>query len=211
MSYWINEDINYLPPQLDGLQHNDFDYFVVDDFLDNPLDARNELLKQNFEAPPNPKTGVISFNSPIPNGLLDELNPKITSVLSKRIEFHPRSKCAATYESVPLQQVCHVDGGDNMIMFNWTVVLFLNLPEQCRGGTRLFRHLPTGHNYNKLGMSHYVEDIRDESKWEMVEEVQMKFNRALFLPAWLFHSLAFTFGDTIENARLTVNPKVIAY
>ncbi len=209
-SYWGSEKINSTPNDLANVEHLDFEYFVIDDFLSDPESVREEMLGLNFETPPNPKKGVISFNSAIPETITSEIQPKIQKALNKTVQFHPRSKIAATYEHVPLNNVCHVDGGDGMTMFNWTVIIYMNTPEQCRGGTRIFKHKETGDIYNRLGWSHYAGDSFDVDKWELVEEVEMKFNRALLLPAWLFHSLAYTFGDEINNARLTINPKIVA-
>ena len=210
VNYWSDEDINFEPPGLQGYAHDSLSHIVVDDFLDDPVMARELVMNLNFEAPPDPKHGVISFNGKIPQALMEQMRPKIEELLSKKIEYHPRSKCALTFAHTPTNSVCHVDGGDNMRMFNWTVIVYLNLPEQCRGGTSLFRHRATGHVCNKNGVEYYASDFSDSAKWELLEEVGMKFNRALLLPAWLFHSLSFTFGDSVENARMTLNPKVVA-
>ena len=148
-TYWGNKNINYEPPQLQGVKHTSTDLILVDDFLDDPHAARELIMQQQFEPPPNPKMGVISFNAGIPDSLYAEMLPKLEKHLGKKVEYHPRSKCAATFESIPTNSVCHVDGGDNMTMFNWTVVVYLNLPEQCRGGTVFFKHKHTEHIFNK--------------------------------------------------------------
>ena len=209
--YWENPQLDYEPPEFKSMTHSNFELFYIDDFLDNPHQAREQILNLDFQAPLDPKNGVVSFNGHIPENLLAEMKPKIEKALSKRIDFHPRSKCALTFEKHPHPHVCHVDGGNNMSRFNWTVIVYLNEPEQCNGGTNFFKHIPTGHIYNKEGINRYFQDYSDKTKWEMIEQVDMKFNRVLFCPAWLFHSLAFTFGETKENARMTLNPKVIAY
>jgi len=210
-SYWVNPDLNYQPPELQSVNNDKFDTIVCEDFLDDPVAARNLLLGLEYHAPPDPERGVISFNGAIPESVLDEILDKSGGILGGNIKLHPRSKCAATYEKYPKNSVCHVDGGDNMRMFNWTLVIFMNLPEQCRGGTLLYKHKHTGHLYNKYGMGYYGDDFLKEDKWELVEEVEMKFNRAMFLPAWRFHSLSYTFGEVIDDARLTLNPKLIAF
>jgi len=65
--------------------------------------------------------------------------------------------------------------------------------------------------YASKPVGSYAVDFRDEAKWEQVDEIEMMFNRALFTPAWKFHSLAFPFGHDKTDARLTLNPKIIAY
>ena len=210
-AYWENPQLDYEPPEFNNKIHSNFDLFYIDDFLDDPIAAREQILNLDFESPLNPANGVVSFNAHIPENLLEEMKPKIEAALSSRIDFHPRSKCALTFENHPHPHVCHVDGGDNMCKFNWTVIVYLNTPEQCTGGTNFFKHLPTGHIYNKNGFAQYFPDYPDKTKWELIEQVEMKFNRVLFCPAWRFHSLAFTFGNSKETARMTLNPKVIAY
>jgi len=208
-SYWTNPNLNSERSPSEREEWPE-DIIVVDDFLADPVAARQTILKLSFEPPPNPAAGVISYNAAIPGALRDEMRPKIEKVLKRPIAYHPRSKCAMTFASVPLNSVCHVDGGDGMRMFNWTVVVYLNLSEQCSGGTDFFRHRPTGHVRNENGVAFYNRDFRDPTKWELVQRVDMRFNRALFTLAWRFHSPAFTFGTEKENARLTINPKVIA-
>jgi hypothetical protein len=210
-TYWSNNNLNYCPPQLANLKAPASNIIIIDDFLDDPDQTRKQLLSLRFAPPINPKTGVVSFNALTPDNILSEIQPKLSEALNKKIEYHPRTKCAATFKSIPPHSICHVDGGDGMKMFNWTVIIYMNPPEQCQGGTVLYRHLPTGHSCNHLGIQYYKPDFKKADKWEVEEKVPMKFNRALLCPAWRFHSLEYTFGNTIKNARLTINPKVIAY
>lgn len=209
MSYWEKRELNYQPQGLGQMTHAGLDFVMLDDFLDDPMAARQQILDLDFQAPPNPEVGVISFNGPIPDSLVEELDQKLSAHFGTPVEFHPRSKCALTFANVPKRNICHVDGGNNMCMFNWTVVVYLNTPEQCQGGTNMYRHIPTGDLHNKRGHGFYAADYRDPKKWELVGQAEMEFNRVLLCPAWRFHGLDFTFGDSKETARMTLNPKVI--
>src|SRR6185437_5127303 len=74
---------------------------------------------------------------------------------------------------------------------HWSGILYLTRPEDCRGGTEFFRHLPTGSDHLPLtpealkaaGYSSYDElraqildkDALDRSKWELTMTVPMRF------------------------------------
>lgn len=96
-------------------------------------------------------------------------------------------------------------------------VLYLNLPEQCQGGTAFWKH-------KRLGMDRLLpkeelaamgidpEGFYDmmphewgkKEMWEQVAFVPMKWNRFVTYPSALFHSRFphEAFGDTSEDGRL---------
>jgi hypothetical protein len=107
----------------------------------------------------------------------------------------------------------HVDAG-----VEWSGVLYLSRPEQCRGGTSFFRHRSTGTERapvcaEELARCHFQspqqaldrilgEDSNDESKWETLTVIPMRFNRLVLFRPWLWHSAGDGFGDSLENGRL---------
>jgi len=107
----------------------------------------------------------------------------------------------------------HIDHGAY-----WSGILYLSRPEDCRGGTEFFRHLPTGTERAPLNddelkamgftsqeqMHQQVieKDSNDDSKWEMTMRVPMRFNRLLLLRPWQWHTAGEAFGDSPDNARL---------
>jgi hypothetical protein len=96
-------------------------------------------------------------------------------------------------------------------------VLYLNLPEQCQGGTAFWRHKSTGfasfpdqaeaeaagydyqHLFEILALS-----WNDSDAWELLEVVPMQFNRLLVYSTRRFHSRYpfAAFGNTPETGRL---------
>ena len=107
----------------------------------------------------------------------------------------------------------HIDGP-----VDWSGILYLSRPQDCRGGTEFFRHLATGTDHaptnadelRAMGLDSYeavqrellARDTNDPSRWEMTMRVPMRFNRLVLLRPWLWHSAGEAFGSTTEDARL---------
>ena len=106
----------------------------------------------------------------------------------------------------------HIDQSD------WTGVLCLTRPEDCRGGTEFYRHLPTGTDrlpineerlretgystYDELKEDILVKDALDRSKWELSMSVPLRFNRLILLQAQYWHTAGQSFGTSVEDGRL---------
>jgi hypothetical protein len=94
----------------------------------------------------------------------------------------------------------------------WAGVLYLNEPEQCRGGTAFWRHKDSGReSLSELINSSAFTDFdqlnregNDESFWEMTGLVGMKFNRLVVYKSDLFHSRypKAGFGSSPKDGRL---------
>ncbi len=88
---------------------------------------------------------------------------------------------------------------------------YLNLPEQCSGGTKLWRHRETGllkpvFPVTCAQSELFTRDRNDIEKWELQNFLEMRFNRLAVFNAQFFHSREprelTNFGDTPETARL---------
>lgn len=99
-----------------------------------------------------------------------------------------------------------------------SAILFLNSPEQCKGGVAFWRHKLYGWHRQPTAQELEVRGLEDtkefwqslyqdgfhEKKWEMVEYVPMAFNRLVLFDSNLFHSRypKRAFGTDIHSARL---------
>jgi len=105
-------------------------------------------------------------------------------------------------------------------------VLYLSLPEHCRGGTSFWRHRETGwscippaeafaqtrypdfrefQRREVLGTgerSDFESLTRQRTSWERVVEVPMRANRLIVYRSDFFHAISEVFGTAPENARL---------
>lgn len=185
---------------------------VVDDFLARPDKMRADALALEY---PDLKGPFPGRNS-LPRLALPGLTETVSRLTGERLRAldPPMShmKCRVTLASDPSEAQVHIDPG------YWSGILYLSRAEDCRGGTRFFRHKVTGSERAPLTLEEcramgfadakamqagMVErDGRDASKWEQVMEVPMRFNRLVLLRPWLWHTAGPGFGDNIENGRL---------
>lgn len=116
----------------------------------------------------------------------------------------------------------HVDGPC------YAGVCYLNLPDQCSGGTTFFKHkrtglerwptrkqtsslieagkLPSSLKRERDEIIYWEEQGHDRSLWEPTLHVPMRYNRALFYDGRQFHSMTSwaEFGEAPATARLTM-------
>jgi hypothetical protein len=105
---------------------------------------------------------------------------------------------------------------------DWGGVVYFNTPEQClgRGGTSFWRHRELGldgmplswtekdieryryKSYEEMRVALAEGDGNDRAKWDHLMTVPMRFNRCILFRAWLWHSHAENFGDSMETGRL---------
>jgi hypothetical protein len=179
---------------------------IVDDFYDDPMRIRALALQSSYAGPPplidgQPQLGGSAWRSSCPSEVEREARSKLEKILGIQIKSNI-FQFRYTLASSSKRAVCHVDGS------LYTAVMYLTLPEHCRGGTSLFRHKPS--NRNEAGLDEAF-DYSNPDLWEEVYRAEMKFNRMVVYPGHLFHSPTPPFfGDRIENARLSqtmfINP-----
>jgi hypothetical protein len=181
---------------LDGLVQ------VIDDFHTDPIAVRKIALQQEYHKPPaiNGKAvGGLAYRVDCPEELKSSFLRKLgryfpsTVISSSCIQFR------YTLADTQKRAVCHADGVD------YAGICYLSNPEHNKSGTVFYRHKPTGELMrNKNTPEKY--DYSDPEQWEEISRVDMKFNRLVFYPGDLFHSIATPFfGKNIDDARLTQN------
>ena len=185
---------------------------VIDDFLPNPHEFRERALGLNYalEGPypglnSTEKIEIAGLDELVSTLVYQQVRPPRTSDYS-----HGSFRIALAEDDGPAK--IHVDNS------HWSGTLYLSLPEDCRGGTEFYRHLPTRTDHlpftqeelNATGYSSYQEltaqilqkDVLDRSKWELTMTVPMRFNRLLLQQPQYWHTAGPSFGDSLRNGRL---------
>jgi hypothetical protein len=181
---------------------NALDTLVIkDDFYTNPEEVREIALGKNYEEPPagTPRLAVTAIcNESESKAMYERLTPFLPQldtnpIVGVNILFR------YTLANAQKKIFCHVDGCSS------AGIVYLSKPEDCAGGTTIYRHKATGDEiYNK--QNRHLYDFRDPEQWEIIKEVEMAYNRLVMYPGQLFHALTpVFFGDRIDNARLTQN------
>ena len=185
---------------------------VVDDFLENPQELREAALRLTYPEQEGAFPGRNSLERVTVEGLVEEASRLIGEPLKPISPLQSHAKCRITLAADRGRAKVHIDQA------HWSGILYLSRPEDCRGGTEFFRHIPTGtdrapvngHELAAMGFSSAEEmhreiierDSVDDSKWELAMQVPMRFNRLVLLRPWLWHTAGPAFGDRIENGRL---------
>ena len=174
---------------------------IKDDFYTNPDEVREIALGKNYAEPPagTPRLAVTAIcNESESKAMYERLTPflpqlEANPVVGVNILFR------YTLANAQKKIFCHVDGCSS------AGIVYLSKPEDCAGGTTIYRHKATGDEiYNK--QNRHLYDFRDPGQWEVIEEVEMVYNRLVMYPGQLFHAITpVFFGDRIDNARLTQN------
>ncbi len=189
---------------------------VVDDFYTKPMEIRKMALGFDFPEPKRAK------NYPGRNSrqrlLVKDLDKLISRLVNEPVvgssnQAHGFCRISLAGDDAKRRYYVHVDPDTY-----WAGIVYLNLPEHCRGGTEFFQHVALGtdqaplhpEEIAKLGVDNYYHaadkiiqpDSNDPSKWRHLMTVPMRFNRLILLRPWLWHTAGESFGDSLENGRL---------
>jgi len=188
---------------------------VVDDFYQDPLRVREHALRCNY-------SDVRAFNYP---GFQSEdcfpanaIKTAFERLIGERLQIDEKSstfgRFRLMYAHTASRLTIHTDSQSD-----WTAIVYLNLPDQCQGGTAFYRHRATGMvgleaGYQSASSWKQIEDLEAQTvgkdtqnmeAWDVISLVSMRFNRLVLFRGFQFHSHTCSWGDAPENGRLTQN------
>ena len=186
---------------------------IIDDFLENVHELRDAALRLTYPAQEGAFPGRNSLERLEIGGLVQKVSDLVREPLKVISPPQSHAKCRISLAKDEGRAKVHIDRGAH-----WSGILYLSRPEDCRGGTEFFRHRRTGTDRAPInevelaatGYSSYQEvhreiiekDSNDDSKWELIMQAPMRFNRLILLRPWLWHTAGPAFGDSMENGRL---------
>ena len=203
---------------------------VLDGWYRNPHYVRELALSLDYTMPRFAFPGYEASLSIDPAFLLKGLQPFAEAELELAPNFDRRLVFSMIFNTVSprlrRQQDPHSDGIGGL-----AVVVYLNLPSQCRGGTAFYRHRRSGLVAmpgprtakakalgQMLGTASYERTRKrllqgprtgkrlsiicgSTAKWQLALRVPMRFNRLVLYPCHLFHSPVIHAKDFPETAR----------
>lgn len=177
------------------------DIIIVDNFWYNPKSLRNFAIQQTFETKKSPAGYTYSIAKPDSfqiNRALDLICRIIgangaSEFLLSYFVFETKVDEIETKKSAWV----HCDP------WRWVGLLYLNLPEQCSGGTAFFRHIKSGVTNEKSSDKgrRPIHNVRQD-EWEEIYRVSLKWNRLVLFDPSFYHAPTNYFGTDISNARL---------
>lgn len=202
-------------------------FMVIDDFYDKPHEVRRMALGMDYPAPeivenfPGRNSRQVMQVAGLDQGISRIVNEPVVGFTAPP-SSHGRFRVSLDGDDPLRRANVHCDtltaatpGGPQLY---WSGIVYLTLPEHCRGGTEFFRHKPTGMDraplyapeLKRFGAASYPEaaerimasDTNDPEKWEHLLTIPMRFNRLVLLRPWLWHTAGLSFGDSPENGRL---------
>ena len=184
---------------------------IVDDFLGDPDAVRHRAVGLTY-AQSGAFPGLNSLERIELDGLDEAVSDIVNEPLLAQTQLESHGKCRLTLQQHNRPGKIHVDPS------HWSGILYLTRPEDCRGGTEFYRHLPTEtdqvptdiEGLHAIGYDSYPQmksdilerDAIDRSKWELTQAVPMRYNRLVLLRPWLWHTSGPGFGTSVENGRL---------
>lgn len=178
---------------------------IVDHFLDDFDDFRRQCDDFNYSGVTSPVDGVfypgISLGIPeiIKTDVIQKLK-EITGSIDNLWLF-----LRLSLEGVDVPHQAHNDAS----MGRWGMILYLNRPEHCKGGTSTVRHIKEGMENgpdNDQQMEVWKKDGTQYDQWEITEMIDMKPNRAWIFPTETMHRAEkpSSYGTDPKDGRLVM-------
>jgi hypothetical protein len=181
----------------------------IENFLPDALSYREQLLASPFYDIRHSDGELYKHISVRPP---DEIAPHLAAHLGKKVTL---DLCLGrvNYAGEQPNNAVHTD--DSYSEFAY--VLYLNLPEHCKGGTAFWRHkkhgwlgFPTDQEILRTGKSkHRIclmlrEEMNQLDAWEQIHLEEMAFNKCICYPTKQWHSRwpFEAFGSDKSDARL---------
>jgi hypothetical protein len=168
---------------------------IVDDFHPDPAALRARVLASRFgdqTGPDGAKYTGISLHQDTQPPLADLISCALGVRVIPRMAFY-----RLNLDKEMPHSFVHSDD----ICARYASILYLNEPEQCRGGTAFWKHaetgldaMPTAEQARAMGRDPKEVELELGADWKILEKwklcgfVGMKFNRFVSYPTSMFHS-----------------------
>lgn len=160
---------------------------IIDDFLERPMALRDIALAREYKDTQHPDDGQVypDICPDVPYRTKLEVEFKLETIFGRPIEekYMIFRKYSKGYKA---KYIVHTDS----ISCQYVLLLYLTLPEFCTGGTAFLEHV-SGMKVTPVtaaGGKLWMDDCNDLSKWNVVTNCDMRFNRGCIVRADVFHA-----------------------
>lgn len=185
------------------LSNRKFDIIIVDNFSPDCNSIRNEAIKNKYNTKFTESGYEYNFTHPTIQTTETSLN-LIYRILGNDTNDFLLSYFV--YETIENEKSTKLTNWIHCDPWKWVGLHYLNLPEQCRGGTSFYKHIPTNNFSFNYGIDSNILEIKNDGinkeKWLLFFEVELKWNRLILFRPSFFHSPSCYFGTNITDARI---------
>lgn len=170
---------------------------ILDDFLADFDRWRAWMDKAAYADVTSPVDGVVypGICSTLPADLGREIAQNIETFIGKMTINHLFARLSLANSRPP--HWAHHDGS----MGAYSLMIYMNRPEHCEGGTALLRH-----RYGDVSQEEWARDTNRHDQWHLLSVCEMQPNRAFLFRADQMHAALPVggFGTTAQNGRLVI-------
>lgn len=258
-SHFEINDPDDLDVEVRSIASTDFPLLIIDNFFRHPDKARDYAKALDYNVIGGRSPGGAAWGKEPPN-VVEPLSAVVEKHLGSKFNWKMPDEGASDYPVMRFHRMRCADGAGDVDVQSPHIdsvmlagVAYLNTPEQCRGGTKFFRHKETGLPDWRFRSKHAIADeavraavkmgfgagfragykegrwsdysaIENQifndrdgppdfmenggSKWDCIDSVDMKWNRFVCFPGFVFHTSHHSpkwFGTTNETDRMVLN------
>lgn len=188
-------------------------FLIIDDFAADPHELRRQALNLGYD--PASKRGNYPGITSTRALSIKGLDAYVSKAIGVPVQAAPNTlhgHCRLTLRGDRGASGVHIDPAF------YSGILYLSLPQDCKGGTDFYRHRRT--NLDRVPMTPeaihaagypdantLIEEVVNHdtlkpAKWEKTFTAPMRFNRLILFSPWLFHNAAPGFGSGPQDGRL---------
>jgi hypothetical protein len=209
----INDELEL---KIEYIPDTDHKIFIIDNFLKNPEDLRDIASKQLFEKITENENGHPSWVS-ITNLKFNQITKTAKYITKNYYGASEEDKFKVLYQfnlfegGTPCNYTSILPHTDNSF---FAFQIYLNLPEECEGGTNFYKHISSDLDHNAeyfdpefkrsdkyFELMEHLNEIEqnnfntilesrqiDPEVWKNIHGIEMKYNRFVMYPSYVFHS-----------------------
>lgn len=207
--------------------------YTIENFYENPHAVREQLRTISYANPADSKNiypGIDSEDK-LPDNLEKYMIDKLIETTGAETAESRTgiSRARVSFDGDRAKSYCHSDR-EYMVeprelnhLIEWTVLVYLSLPQHCMGGLEFLYNKTIGsdrfpinmeakadlrgvyYEYEKLLYEDiFGPDEHCDKVWKGVGRVPMKFNQGIIFPSHYFHRIYDSegFGSSFDNCRL---------
>ena len=178
---------------------------IVDNFLDDFDSLRKHCDDLSYSGFTSPVDGV--FYPGISLGIPEETRAEVLGKLQKITGEvkNPWLFLRLSLDGVDVPHQAHNDAS----MGRYGMILYINRPEHCQGGTSTVRHITEGMEsgpQTDKQLEIWKRDVNKYEQWEITEMIDMQHNRAWIFPTQQMHRAEkpSSYGTSPADGRLVM-------